>query len=65
MDERKVVALVATFFFSFSPLIDSHHAAIDFEWGRHCRPGARDFVELSLAEVWDAVRAMPLASSRA
>ena len=40
---------------------DSRQAAIDFAWGTHRPPGNRNFVEVSLTEVRDAVKAMPLA----
>ena len=35
----------------------------DFVWGTHRPPGDQDFVEVSLAEVREAVKAMPLASA--
>ena len=62
-DEGKAVALAPVFFPSLPPSRDSHQVAIDFAWGTHQPPGNRDFVEVSLVEVWDAVKAMPLASA--
>ena len=62
-DEGKAVALAPIFFPSLSPSRDSRQAAIDFAWGTHRPPGDRDFMEMSLAEVREIVKAMPLASA--
>ena len=63
MDASKAAALAPIFFPSLPPLTDSRQAAIDFAWGTHRPPGDRDSVEVSLGEVWDAVKAMPLTST--
>ena len=62
-DEGKAAALAPVFFPSLPPARDSRQAAIDFVWGPHRPPGDRDFVEVSLTEVRDALKAMPLASA--
>ena len=61
-DEGKAAALAPVFFPSLPPSRDSRQAAIDFAWGTHRPPGDRDFVEVSLTEVQEAVKAMPLTS---
>ena len=63
IDEGKAVALAPVFFPSLPASRDSRQAAIDFAWGTHRPPGDRDFVEVSLTEVREAVRAMPLTSA--
>ena len=62
-DAGKAAALAPIFFPSLPPSTDSRQAAIDFAWGTHRPPGDRDFVEVSLGEVRDAVKAMPLTSA--
>ena len=60
IDEGKAAALAPVFFPSLPASRDSRQVAIDFAWGTHQPPGDRDFVEVSLAKVWDAMKAMPL-----
>ena len=62
-DAGKAAALAPIFFPSLPPSTDSRQAAIDFAWGTHRPPGDRDSVEVSLGEVRDAVKAMPLTST--
>ena len=62
-NEGKVAALAPVFFPSLPPSRDSRQVAIDFVWGTHRPLGNRDFVEVSLTELWEVVKAMPLAAT--
>ena len=62
-DAGKAAALAPIFFLSLPPLTDSGKLAIDFAWGTHGPPSDRDSMEVSLGEVWDVVKAMPLTST--
>ena len=58
-----MAALAPVFFPSLPTPKDSCQAEIDFAGGTHQPLGDRDFVEVSLAEVCDAVKVMPLTSA--
>ena len=62
-DEGKAATLAPVFFPSLPPTSDSRQAAIDFAWGTHRPPGDQELVEVSLGEIWDAVKVMPSTSA--